>query len=127
MYTKYIYAVCTDSVVPLANQLAAVVGYKGSGPAFGGARGIGARVIGSGSTTPTHWLLYTIANEDREPYVEEFRRPAPHPLLVSAGATEEFLAACKAGMSVTIVDLQPDVDAYARKFLAANNLELMPE
>lgn len=125
-YGKYIYATCTAAGVLYGHTLAQAVGYKGAGPAFGGARGLGARQIGSGATEPTHYVLYTIANNDRAPYVAEFNGAGPYTLLGALGASNEFIAACKACMNVEIVDLPADIDAYAVQFLAAHNLEFMP-
>lgn len=125
-YDKYIYATCTDAGSHLGDNLARAVGYKGTGAAFGAIPALGCRVIGSGSQSPTHWVLYTIANDDRVPYVAEFNGSGPYTALNALGASNPFIAACKACMIVEIVDLPADIDAYAVQFLAAHNLEFLP-
>lgn len=124
-YTKYIYAICTASGKAYGNALARAVGYKGKADAFGVASFLGCRAIGSVSTTPSHYVLYTIAHQDRVPYVNEFNSAGPYTLLNAAGAPSNMIAACKANMVVQIVDTPADIDEYAVQFLADNGLELI--
>lgn len=126
-YGSYIYSTCTAAGVLYGDTLARAVGYKGLGPAFGGECGLGARPIGSGATEPTHYVLYTIANNDRAPYVAEFNGAGPYTLLGELGASNGFIAACKGCMIVEMVPTPEDIDAYADIFLAAHGLERMPE
>lgn len=127
MYTKHLFSTCADAATPIGNALAVMVGFKGAGPAFGGEFGIGLRVIGSGSVAPTHWLFYTLTNEDRVQYVDEFNGPGPYTLMASLGATEGQVTTAKANMIVEIVDTPADLAAHIASFLAAHSFEMMPE
>lgn len=120
-----VFGACLVGGEAIANAVSRAVGHRGTGPAFGGERGIGLRPLGSQSTTPVAWGSYTVAKADTEARVAEYNAAGPYQTLNSLGMTDPQVAAAKSVLTAEYFPRETHEYAFVA-WLASNGYEIIP-
>lgn len=124
-FVNMVFGICLVGSEAIGNAVAVAVGHRGTGPAFGGPRGIGLRQLGSQSTTPVAWGAYTIAKAATAPTVEEFNGAAPYPTLNALGMADAQVAAAKSVLTAECYPRETHEEAFF-DWLASKGYEVIP-
>lgn len=125
-FAGMVFGACLVGGEAIANAVSLAVGHRGTGPAFGGERGIGLRALGSQSTTPVAWGAYTVAKADTEARVAEYNTAGPYPNLNALGMTDPQVAVAKAVLTAEYFPRATHEYSFV-EWLASKGYEIIPQ
>lgn len=124
-FVGMVFGACLVGGEAIGNAVALAVGHRGTGPAFGGERGIGLRALGSQSATPVAWGAYTLAKADTEARVAEYNTDGPYPGLNALGMADPQVAAAKSVLTAEYFPRATHEHGFV-EWLTSKGYEIIP-